>query len=176
MIRLAGFMITALAADTASIPVGTQIKIRTVNRIESRQSEVGQDYRCTVDAPVQIDGKNVVAKGADCILRIVETKKAGKLNGASELQLELTQVRAGKDLVSMNSDPAVIESAGKGKLTGIKTGVGAAAGAAIGGIFGGKGAVIGGGAGAGAGLATAALTHGPEIKVVPETVLTFVVR
>lgn len=168
---------SAFGAEPSPIPAGTQVTIRTVDRIESRKAEVGQSYRCTVDAPVAAAGREIASKGADCILRVVETKQAGKLTGSSELKLELAQIRVGKDLLDVDSDPSAMESKGKGKSSAVKTGVGAVAGAGLGGLFGGKrGAAIGAGAGAGAGAATAALTHGPEIKVAPETVLNFVIH
>ena len=165
------------AADPAPIPAGTQITIRTVDRIASRKAEVGQSYRCSLNAPIVVAGKEITGRGADCILRVVETTQSGRLTGSSELKLEVAQIRVGSDLVDVSSDPSQLESKGKGKSTGVKTGIGAVAGAGLGGLLGGaKGAAIGAAAGAGAGLATAAVTQGPEIKVAPETVLNFVIR
>jgi hypothetical protein len=130
-----------------------------------------------VDVPIIVANKEISGRGADCVLRVVETTQAGKLTGSSELKLEVAQIRVGSDLVDVNSDPSPVESKGKGKSTATKTAVGGAAGAVLGGLLGGrKGAAIGAGAGAGAGVATAALTQGPEIKVEPETVLNFIVR
>ena len=163
------------AAPPVVIPAGTSVSVRTVEAIDSKGAEPGQSYRCTVESPVVVDGQQIVARGADCVLRIAETREAGRLTGNAELKLEMTALRVNKDLVDVSSEPAAVQGAGKGKGTAIKTGVGAAAGAALGGIFGGgRGAAIGAGAGAGAGVATAALTHGPQVKVAPETVLTFV--
>jgi len=168
---------TSLAAESSPIPAGAQITVRTVDRIESRKAEVGQSFRCTVDVPIIVANKEISGRGADCVLRVVETTQAGKLTGSSELKLEVAQIRVGSDLVDVNSDPSPVESKGKGKSTATKTAVGGAAGAVLGGLLGGrKGAAIGAGAGAGAGVATAALTQGPEIKVEPETVLNFIVR
>ncbi|WP_419806293.1 hypothetical protein [Terriglobus sp.] len=149
--------------------------MRTVEAIDSKQAEAGQSYRCTVESPVVVDGQPLVSRGADCVLRIAETKEAGRLTGNAELKLELVAVREGKELVDVSSDPAAVAGSGKGKATVTKAGIGAAAGAGLGAIFGGRrGAAIGAGAGTGAGVATAALTRGPQVKVAPETVLTFV--
>jgi hypothetical protein len=168
---------TSLAAQAGQIPAGTQITIRTVDRIESHKTEAGQSFRCTLEAPIVVANKEISSRGADCILRVVEITQPGKLTGSSQLKLELYEVRVGSDLVEVNSDPSTMESKGKGRSTATKTGVSAAAGAALGGLFGGKkGAAAGAGAGAGVGVATAALTQGPEIKVQPETVLNFVIR
>lgn len=174
---LAYLAASAMAATPSPIPSGTTVRIRTLDAIHSRQASVGQSYRCTVADSVVVRRKTIAKKGADCVLQIVETKEAGKLTGKSELQLQLTQIRIGDQLVDVNSDVSTAESKGKGKGTGEKAGIGAVAGGVLGGIFGGaKGAAIGAAAGAGAGVATAAVTHGPEIKVAPETLLTFVIQ
>ena len=168
---------TSLAAESSPIPAGTQITIRTIDRIESRKVEVGQSFRCTLAASIIVANKEISGRGADCVLRVVETTQAGKLTGSSELKLEVAQIRVGSDLVDVNSDPSPMECQGKGKSTATKAAIGAAAGGVLGGLLGGKrGAAVGAGSGAGAGVVTAALTQGPEIKVEPETVLNFVIR
>jgi hypothetical protein len=157
-------------------PRGTEVSVRTLDAIQSKKSEVGQTYRCTLDAAVKVDGQELAPKGADCVLRIQEMKEAGTLSGSNQLKLVLSEIRAGGNLVSVVSEATEIKGKGKGKGTALRTGIGAAAGAGIGAaIGGGKGAAIGSGVGAGAGGASAALTSGPEIKVAPETVLTFLI-
>src|SRR4051812_29292056 len=89
----------AYAAPPASIPAGTSVSVRTVEAIDSKSAEPGQSYRCTVESPIVADGQQMVARGADCILRIAETKEAGRLSGHAELKLELTAIRVDKDLV-----------------------------------------------------------------------------
>lgn len=170
-------VLLAQTSEPAAIPKGTPVSVRTLNAIQSKQSEVGQNYRCTVEAPVNVAGKEVVSKGSDCVLRIVEMKSAGRLAGSNELKLVVSEIRVAGNLVAVNSEPTAITGKGKGKSTGLRTGLGAGIGAGIGAALGGgKGAAIGGGLGAGAGAASAALTQGPEIKVAPETVLTFVIQ
>lgn len=173
------FLLGALAAAAAetTIPKDIQVAVRTLDAIHSKDSAVGQNYPCTLEAPIQVDGKAIVPKGADCILRIAEMKKAGKLTGNNELQLILAEIRVDGELVPVNSSRAEIKGKGKGKGTGWRAGLGAAAGAGLGAAIGGaRGAAIGAGAGAGAGAASSALTSGPEIRVAPETVLTFQIQ
>jgi hypothetical protein len=167
----------SLPAETAAIPKDTPIAIRTVDAIESKQRELGQNYRCTLDASITSAGREVAPKGADCVLRIVETKKAGALTGNNELKLVVSQIRIGADLLDVNSDPVAMTAGSKGKSTATRAGILGGIGATIGGIKdGAKGALIGGGVGAAAGAASSALTQGPQIKVASETVLTFVIR
>ncbi|MGC4054829.1 MAG: hypothetical protein QM757_38805, partial [Paludibaculum sp.] len=159
--------LVAQPAETPTIPKGTQVTVRTLDSIQSKQGEVGQSYRCTMDSPIVAGGKEIVSKGADCVLKIVEMKSAGKLKGSNELKLVVSEIRAGANLIAVNSEPTEIKGKGKGKSTGLRTGIGAAAGAGLGAVLGGgKGAAIGGGIGAGAGAASAAMTSGPEIKEV----------
>ncbi|MGJ5820979.1 hypothetical protein [Paludibaculum fermentans] len=170
-------IVFAQSGETPTIPKGTQVTVRTLDSIQSKQSEVGQSYRCTMDSPVVAEGKEIVSKGADCVMKIVEMKSAGKLKGSNELKLVVSEIRVGSNLIAVNSEPTEVKGKGKGKSTGLRTGIGAAAGAGLGAVLGGgKGAAIGGGIGAGAGAASAAMTSGPEIKVPPETLLTFVIQ
>ena len=145
---LVGVPARSLASGSGQLPVGTTVKIRTVDAINSRQADVGQSYRCSVAEDVVVNRNTIVKRGSDCVLLVVETKKSGVLTGKSELQLQLSQVRIGSDLVDVNSEVASQESAGKGKGTAKKGAIGATAGAILGGILGGgKGAAIGAAAG-----------------------------
>lgn len=167
----------AAARAEVSVPKGAQVSVRTLDAIHSKDSAVGQNYPCTLEAPIKVDGKVIAGKGADCILRIAEMKKAGKLTGSNELQLILAEIRVGEEMAAVNSSRAELKGKGKGKGTGWRTGLGAAAGAGLGAAIGGaRGAAVGAGAGAGAGAAASALTSGPEIRVAPETVLTFQIQ
>jgi hypothetical protein len=77
---------------------------------------------------------------------------------------------------SYRVDSSIYEEQGKarGKQTAVRTGIGAAAGAVIGAIAGGgRGAAIGAGAGGGAGFGTDLFTHGQQVKIPSEAVLTF---
>lgn len=170
-------VLLAQTPDASAIPRGTQISVRTIDAIESSKADVGQSYRCTLAEPVSVAGKELASKGADCVLRIVETKSAGRLRGKNELKLVVSEIRMGDNLTAVKAEPAAITGKSKGKSTARRTGIGAAAGAGLGAILGGgKGAAIGAGVGAGAGAASAALTSGPEIKVPSETLLTFIVQ
>jgi len=148
-----GTVIYSQTSTPTVVPAGTQITIRTIDAIQSKNAEAGQSYRCSVDSPVMAGTRQLVAKGADCVLRIVEMKSAGKLRGNNELELTLSELRAGEELVSVNSQPTAIAGKSKGKSTATRTGIGAAAGAGLGAVLGGgKGAAIGSGVGRGQAL------------------------
>jgi hypothetical protein len=166
-----------VTAGAVTIPKDTAVVIRTLDPIDSKTADVAQNFRCTLDAPITADGKELAAKGADCVLRIVEAKKAGVFRGKNELKLVVSQIRVGDDLLDVDSEPVAVTGDSKGASTAKRAGLLGGLGAAIGGMSGGmKGAAIGAGAGAAAGAASSALTEGPEIKVKVETVLKFMIH
>jgi hypothetical protein len=105
---------------------------------------------------------------------VQSVKGAGRIKGSSELTLRVTSLEYGGRNYPVNSTVYSDEGKARGKQTAVKTGVGAAAGAVIGAIAGGgKGAAIGSAAGGGAGFGWNALTHGQQIKIPSESVLSF---
>jgi hypothetical protein len=92
-------LLFAQTSEVSSIPKGSQISVRTLDPIQSKQGEVGQSYRCTLDQPITANGRQLAAKGADCVLQIVEMKSAGKLKGSNESKLIVSQIRMDGNLV-----------------------------------------------------------------------------
>ncbi len=167
---------TAVSVMAQRIPAGTVINVRTIDRIESKEAQVGKNYRASLDQDLIVNGRTIAAKGAEAQLQVVENKKAGKLKGNAELVVTLVSLRTTRRTVTVNTENSTTESGGKGKSSAIKTGVGAGIGAAIGAIAGGgKGAAIGAGVGAGAG-AGVAMMSGPKVDIPSETMMSFTVR
>ncbi len=161
-------------AQTATVPAGTPLTVRTIDRIDSSVNQSGQTFAASLDAPIVVNGEDIIPRGADVTLLLAEAKQAGHIKGRSDLEIRAEKIAfQGKTYpVSTN----VIEEVGKsrGKDTAVKTGIGAGLGAAIGAIAGGgKGAAIGAGAGAGAGVGYQLLTKGQKVTVAPESVLRF---
>jgi hypothetical protein len=99
---------------------------------------------------------------------------AGRIKGNSTLSLRPTSLEYSGRNYPINSSVYAEEGKARGKNTAVKTGIGAAAGALIGGLAGGgKGAAIGAGAGGGAGFGWNALSHGQQVKIPAESVLSF---
>ncbi len=157
-----------------TVPEGTVIPVTLDQAISSEDNHSGDEFAATVADPVVVEGKTVVPKGARAKGRVVDAKPSGRLHSAARLELALTSIEVeGKQYEIQTSDT---KRAGKGhtKHNLIFIGGGTAAGAIIGGIAGGgKGAVIGGAVGAGAGTAGAAATGKKDIKLPPETRLSF---
>jgi hypothetical protein len=160
-----------------TIPSGTHITVRMIDSVDSSKNKTGQTFRASLAEPIVIDGKTVVAKGADVTIRLAQAKSAGKLTGSSELELQLVKMVTGGKSYPLVSNSSTVKGKSRGKDTATKVGIGAAAGAVIGAIAGGgKGAAIGAGAGAGAGTVVQLATHGQQVKVPSESVLDFVLQ
>ncbi len=116
----------------------------------------------------------IVPAGAPATLQIQSVQAAGRIKGSSELSVRVTSIEYRGKTYEVNSSVYADAGNARGKQTAVKTGVGAAAGAIIGAIAGGgKGAAIGSAAGGGAGFGWNALTHGQQVKIPSETILTF---
>lgn len=154
---------TAKAKPAPKVPVGTEMKIRLENEIDTKESKDGETFKATVLTPsnyadATIDG------------HIAKIDKSGKLKGKTELALSFDTIRLksggtipmaaqvvkvyGEDSVKEVDEEGNVKSGSKGKTTAVRTGGGAALGAIIGGVAGGGkgaaiGAIVGGAAGAG---------------------------
>ena len=162
----------AALAESRVIPSGTELKVRTSEKIDSKTASDGQTFAAVVEQDV-VDGSGQTAlpKGSDAELVI---RKAVSGN----LLLDIQSVTAGgqRYLVSTTDlkEKGSRQGIGKNKRTAEMVGGGAALGTVIGAIAGhGKGAAIGAISGAAAGAAAQVLTGGKVVRVPAETVLTF---
>jgi hypothetical protein len=156
------------------VPAGEHVEVRMIDSIDSARNSAGETFRATLSAPLLSHGQVVVPAGAPVSVLLANASSAGRIHGRSELELRLTRIQINGRGYPVST--SIYEETGKarGKQTAVRTGVGAAAGAIIGAIAGGgKGAAIGSAAGGGAGFGVNALTHGQQVKIPSETILTF---
>lgn len=164
----------AAASPPVTIPAGTKIAIRLIDPIDSAVNKTGDTFRASLDAPMVVDGKEVVPKHADVTGRVVSVESAGHFTGRSELGLVLSQVTAGDRTFTIKTQALAKAGSSRGVRSAVVIGGGAAAGALIGAIAGGgKGAAIGAAAGAGAGTGVQALTKSEQVQFPSETLLEF---
>ena len=169
-------MCLALTAQSDTVPSGTEITVRTTDRIEAKSANDGRIYRGVVDQDVQDrSGRVVIPRGSDAELIV---RSASDRN----LTLDLDSVSVnGQRYVVSTTDKSVAtdrssnkDGVGKNRRTGKYVGGGALAGTIIGAIAGGgKGAAIGAIAGAGAGAAGETITRGGAVRIPSETLVTF---
>ena len=159
---------------TITVPAGTRLQVRMTDGIDSKNNSVGQTFSGSLDSPLVHGNRVVVPAGSPVTVLLTNQSSAGRIKGKSELQVRVTSLTAGGRTYDVASDIYEETGKSKGKQTAVRTGIGAAAGALIGGLAGGgKGAAIGAGVGGGAGIGIQVFTHGSQVKIPPESVLTF---
>ncbi len=157
-----------------TIPSGTHLSVAMIDSVDSSKDQTGKVFRASLDAPIVVDGEEVVPAGTDVSVRLATAKAAGKITGASELELQLVKMVVGGRTYPLVSDSYVAKGKSRGKETATRVGAGAVVGAIVGAIAGGgKGAAIGAAAGAGAGTAVQLITRGQQVKVPAETLRDF---
>ena len=162
------------AAETITIPAGTAVTVRLGETLSSNGSQAGQGFSATVAAPVVVDGKTVVEKGAAAHGTVVDAKGMGHFKGGAMLEIRLNSISINGKEHNIETAAVEREMKGKGKRSAILVGGGAGAGALIGALAGGgKGAAIGALAGGGAGTAGAAFTGNKEIVMPAESAVSF---
>jgi len=158
--------------QSITLPVGTQIAISTIDRINSKKADSRREYAATLDDPVIVDGVTVIPAKTSAFLRVSEIQSAGFSRPAS-MSTSLVAVMLNGQRVQVNTDKLDSKSGSQIKRTVAGTAVGAGTGAAIGGaIGGGAGAGIGAGVGA-AGGAVAGKLFGKAVEIAPETRFTY---
>jgi hypothetical protein len=156
------------------VPADTEITVVLDQTLSSKTTTSGQTFSATVEAPIEVEGRVAIPKGARASGIVKDAKSAGRFKGGAALSLVLTSVEInGKDHEIQTSE-AAMASKGKGKRTAVLVGGGAAGGAGIGALAGGgKGAAIGALIGAAAGAGGAGLTGNRDITLAAETALSF---
>ena len=114
------------------IPAGAAIDIRLNQGFSSDEVEEGQTFAATVATPLVVNGKVVIAQGADATIRVVSVDRAGELTGKTVTQLALVQVTAGSKRHQVASGSKAIEGKEQAVEAGKRVGVGGAVGAGVG--------------------------------------------
>ena len=163
--------------QNVTIPSGTTLAVRLIDAIDSETATQGQTFRATLNSPLAVDGDTAVPAGYDVEGHVVTVQSAGKFAGQSLLVLQLDRIVAAGKNYNIQTDQYKKQGSSRGKNTAEKVGAGAGIGAIIGAIAGGgKGAAIGAAAGGGLGAGAQAVTHGQQIKLPSETILSFTLQ
>src|SRR6266851_2916619 len=154
----------ASSTDTGSgveLPAGTNITIRMIDAVDSETNRIGQTFRANIDEPVVVGSQVVIPRGADAVVKLVDSKESGKIAGRTELGLDLMSVRVGGKMADISTQEVTKASGSRGARSAKVIGGTTALGAIIGGIAGGgRGAAIGAGSGAAVGTGAEVLTKG----------------
>jgi hypothetical protein len=156
------------------LPPSTSIHVILNSALSSNRSTPGDRFEATVSEPVVINGRTVIPKGAEAGGVVVDSLPSGKMEKRAHLLVAL-------ETVTVNGSLYHIRTASNARIEGHHRnhnfkmiGSGAGAGAIIGAIAGGgAGALIGAPIGAGAGTVGALFTGKHDIRIAPETPMTF---
>jgi hypothetical protein len=167
----------AVKSGRLEAPAGTELVVRTVETIDSRNVAADQVFSTIVEQEVKdASGRVMIPEGASAQLMIRQLSSGGK-TGSPEMVLDVQSITIdGRRYVVSTTDMALDSGTGigKNKRTAEAVGGGAALGTIIGTIAGGgKGAAIGVLVGAGGGATAQVLTRGRDVRVPAETVLKF---
>src|SRR5262249_38805681 len=131
-----------------SLPIGTEIAVRTIERINSKKADLSREYGGSLDDPIVVDGIEIAPANANAFLRVVEAQGPGLTHRAS-LTTALIAVTIHGRRVNVETGKVDSKAGSQAKRTLTGTAVGAGTGAAIGAAAGGgAGAAIGAGVGA----------------------------
>jgi hypothetical protein len=148
-----------------------------VDAVNSEKNKVGDQFTATIEEPVMQGGVEVIPRGADVRGRIANVNEAGRVVGAAQLSLELTQVTVNGIPYSVTTSEYQEVAEDRSGQTAKRAVGGAAVGAIIGAIAGGgKGAAIGAGVGGGGATAVQVMTKGEKLNIPSETKLEFTLR
>ncbi len=157
-----------------TLPAGTIVPVRITETLDSKTAQPNDVFHGSLAADLGTQGVIAIPHGVEVVGRVVDSHEAAHFKGAALLTLELTQLSAHGQKVTLVTDAYTKEGAARGKNTAEKAGGGAVLGAIIGGLAGGgKGAAIGGLAGAGAGTGVNAATRGQQVVIPTETLINF---
>jgi hypothetical protein len=160
--------------QSITLPIGTEIAISTIDRIDSKNADLSREYAASLDDPVVVNGVTVVPAKTNAFLRVTDVKNP-KFKRAS-LAISLIAVTVNGQRVEVNTDKVDSQGGSKAKRTAIGGAAGAATGAGIGALAGGGlgagiGAAVGGATGAGVGMLT-----GKGVEIAPETRFTYTLK
>jgi hypothetical protein len=165
---------TTASRSGIELPAGTVLTVRMIDPVDSEVSRVGETFRASIDEPVVVGSDQVIPRGADVVVKLVDDKQSGKISGKTELTLDLVSVFVNGKIVDVNSQSVTRESSSRTGRSEKVIGGTAALGAIIGALAGGgKGAAIGAASGAGVGTAAQVATKGQRVHIPSETRLTF---
>jgi len=158
-------------------PAGTELVVRTVKAIDSREARTDQTFAAIVEQDVTDSAGRVIVPVNSKAYLTVRQMSSGGATSSPEMVLDVDSIAVdGRRYIVSTTDVAFDSNTGigKNKRTAEAVGGGAALGSIIGAIAGGgKGAAIGVLVGAAGGAGAQVLTRGRDVRVPAETVLRF---
>lgn len=159
------------------IPAGTQVTVRLIDAVDSRNDRLGQTYRASVEQPVVMNGQTLIPRGSDAVAVLSDDQRSGRIEGKTVLTIALRSLSVNGRTYDLATSGVTKSSNSRTTRSGEVIGGTAALGAIIGALAGGgRGAAIGAVSGGAVGTAAQVATTGERVKIPSETVLTFALQ
>ena len=135
-----GVLASALVSSEqtrTTVPAGTRILIRMTDSVDSSKQKTG--YRFTASLETNLMANDVVAapRGSTVYGRLANAQSAGRMSGAAELTLELTDITVNGTAYPLVTSTYEVRGPGEGSKTARRVVGGTGLGALVGGIAGG---------------------------------------
>jgi hypothetical protein len=167
----------AVNGHSLEAPAGTELVVRTVETIDSRNAGADQTFSAVVEEKVTNASGRVIIPERSSAQLVIRQMSSGGATGSPEMVLDVQSITVDGRRYLVSTTDLTRESEtgiGKNTRTAEAIGGGAALGTIIGAIAGGgKGAAIGVLVGAAGGAGAQVLTRGRDVQVPAETVLRF---
>lgn len=109
------------ATSTASgieLSAGTQLTIRMIDDVDSERDRLGQTFKASLDEPVTFGSDVAIPRGADVVVKLVEDKQSGKIQGQTVLTLDLQSVTVNGKVVDITTEEVSQSSESRGAKSG----------------------------------------------------------
>lgn len=158
-----------------TLPAGTRLPVVLETTVGSDISRPEQPVRAHVARSIVVDGREVVAPGAQVMGVVSDATRSGRVKGRAHVSVRFTSLvpRGGDERYQIDTAAIGRTAPGTKKNDALKIAAPAAGGALVGALVGGKkGAAIGTAVGGGTGTAVVLSTRGPEVRMGRGTVVT----
>ena len=89
--------------QSITLPIGTEIAIRTIDRIDSKNADLKREYAANLDDPIVVNGVTVAPANTRAFLRVTDVQRAGFARRAS-LSISLIAVNINGQRVNVERD------------------------------------------------------------------------
>jgi hypothetical protein len=166
--------ITQSEIRSFTLPAGSVIEIRTIERISSETNVSGDSFGATLTRDVEADGEVLFRRGSDVKGRLIEVLRPGKVKGRGSVTFTLQAIGGAEGKYPLETNAITIEAESSKGKDAAKVGAATAIGAVLGAVFGGKkGAAVGSATGGAAGTAGVLLSRGKEVEIPAERLFSF---
>ena len=92
---------SAPARAPIEIPEQTNFVVRMIDAIDSEKASLGQSFQASMAEPVIVNGETVIPRGADVVVKLVDSKESGKIAGKAVLTVNLSSVKVNGKMVTI---------------------------------------------------------------------------